>query len=56
MIHVGVAGAAVAVRDWTRIAEKRGSRAPVPAKRIECVDACRGVAVVGMLAANLVNV
>ena len=56
MIHVGVAGAAVAVRDWTRIAEKRGSRASVPAKRIECVDACRGVAVVGMLAANLVNV
>ena len=56
MIHVGVAGAAVAVRDWTRIAAKRGSRASVPAKRVECVDACRGVAVVGMLAANLVNV
>src|SRR4029077_7201544 len=56
MIHASTARTVVAVRDWTRIAEQRGSRAPVPAKRIECVDACRGVAVVGMLAANLVNV
>ena len=56
MIHAGTAGAAVAARDWTRITEPRGSRVRVPARRIECVDACRGVAVVGMLAANLVNV